>query len=302
MKKERIFEHSRFNNSMHAGLIALDIVEKNERGSATAEKIVTVLNEIHSLEKISSLNRIDNSVINRYSDYLKTSVENKELKTHTAQGYAAALNTVSNYINLRTDKDLKIISTFKDLGIKNEIVYGGKSTPEGLYRKVYEKLPENQQIKLELQRSLFLRVRESHFIKKDTIENALKTGVLKLNQFNNDGTKNSRQRDVKIRTENQRNSLIQALNFMERTGQKSLIKNNKTYQQDASKYYRDVRAAGGIRENNNGNNFSHGNRHFGLNNLGNNILPSENKDIDKIVSMEAGHGADRTTDIYRGKH
>ena len=299
------FEHSRFNNSIKAGYVARDIVAAADRGSATSEKIVTVLNSIHEIEHISNLNRINDETINRYSDYLKTAYDNKELVAHTAQGYVSALNAVINYINLRTDKNLLQISTFKDLGIKNEIVYGGKSTPEGLYRKVYEKLSEPQRIKLELQRSLFLRVRESHFIKKDTIENALKTGVLKLNQFNNDGTKNSRQRDVKIRTENQKNSLIQALNFMERTGQKSLIENNKTYRQAVSKYNRDMRLAGGTRKNNAGNNFSHGNRHFGLNNLANNILPllpSENKDIDKIVSMEAGHGADRTTDIYLGKH
>ena len=61
------FKHSRFDNSTNAGYVARDIVAAADRGSATSEKIVTVLNEIHSLEKISNLNRIDNGVINRYS-------------------------------------------------------------------------------------------------------------------------------------------------------------------------------------------------------------------------------------------
>ena len=306
MKKERIFEHSRFNNSMHAGLIALDIVEKNERGSATAEKIVTVLDKIHEIEHISSLNRIDNGVINRYSDYLKTAYDKKELIAHSVQGYVSALNAVIDYINLRTDKNLPQISTFKNLGIKNIPQYGGKSTSQAIYEKVYIKLSEANQIKQELQRNLGLRARESHFIKADTIKEGLISGVLKLNTQNNDGTKNSRAREVKIWTDEQKNVLTRALDFMQRTGQRSMIENNKTYQQAISKYGRDMAKAGGTRKNNNGNNFSHGNRHFNINFKADNILPANgitaDKAIDAIVSSEAGHSETRTTDIYRGKH
>lgn len=307
-EKERVFEHSRFNSSINAGYIARDIIANTERGTATAEKIVTVLNAIHATEHISSLNRINTDVIKNYENYLKDRYENKStkpLKAHSVQGYAAAMNAITNYINLRTDKNLPEVSAFKDLGIKNVIKYGGKSTPTELFNKVYEKLSESDRIKQELQRNLGLRARESHWIKKDTVEEALKSGVLRLNMANNDGTKNSRGREMKIWTDKQRNTLIKTLNYMEKTGQKSMIENDKTAKQAISKFYRDMEKAGGTRKNNGGHNFSHGNRHYNIIDKADNILPAvgiSEKEIDKITSLEAGHGEDRTTDIYRGKH
>ncbi len=306
MEKERVFEHLKFNSSISAGYVARDIVASAERGSATAEKIVTVLNGIHKTEKISSLNRITNEIIDRYSDYLKTAYDNKDLKAHSVQGYIAALNAITNYINLRTDKDLKEISAYKDLSVKNTLQYGGKSTPQALYDKVYSKLSEANQIKQELQRNLGLRVRESHFLKAETIREGLISGVLKLNSGHNDGTKNSRAREVKIWTSEQRNTLVRALNYMTAQSQKSMITNGKTYNYENSKYYRDMEKAGGTRKNNNGNNFNHGNRHFNMEDKAYNILPAvgitDVNDKDKIISSEAGHGELRTTDIYLGKH
>ena len=175
-----------------------------------------------------------------------------------------------------------------------------------LHRKVYEKLSESDRIKQELQRNFGLRVRESHYIKTATIQEALKTGVLRLNYKNADGTKNSRPREMKIWTDKQRNTLIKTLNHMEKTGQKSMIENDKTAKQAISKFYRDMATAGGTRAANNGNNFCHGNRHFNTNDKADNILPAagigKEKEIDKICSLENGHGELRTTDIYRGKH
>ena len=273
-----------------------------DRGSATAEKISTVLNEIHKAEGISSLNRINNEVIENYKNYLKNAVDNKELVAHAAQSYASALNSIINYINLRTDKNLKQISAFS-AGIKNSIQYGGKSTSQELFDKVYSKLSEPQQIKQDLQRNFALRVQESHYIKKDTIETALKTGILKLNDKNNDGAKNSRYREIEIRTEDQKNTLIRALDYMNTHNQKSLIPNDKKYKQAQSKYYRDMAAAGGTKKANAGNNFSHGNRHWELNRLDSELekqgLPRT--EINKEVSNTAGHGDKRTTSIYTGK-
>ena len=306
MKKERIFEHSRFNSTINASWIASDIVKNMERGSASAEKIVTVLNEIHKTEGISSLNRISNETIKNYEIYLKTAYDKKELVAHSVQGYAAAMNAISNYINLRTDKNLPQISVYKDLNIKNVIQYGGKSTPQELYNKVYTKLSESNQIKQDLQRNLGLRMKESHYIKAATIKNALETGVLKLNQSNNDGTKNSKFRELKIWTDAQKNTLIRALNYMSIHNQLSMIENGKTFLKAQSKYYRDMRKAGGTRTANGGNNFGHGSRHFNIIYKSNIILPNagikDNKAIDSIVSTEAGHSETRTTDIYRGKH
>ena len=197
--KERIFEHSKFNNSNNAGFLAREIVKNMGRGSASAEKITTVLNIIHEREHISSILRINNDVIKNYENFLSYSVRNGDLKPHTAQGYASALNAISSYINLRTNKNLPTISPFK-AGIKNKIQYGGKETPQALYNKVYSKVKENQQIKLELQRYFGLRVQESHCIKKSSIKNALSTGILHL-EGKLDRTKNTRSRDITIRTE-----------------------------------------------------------------------------------------------------
>lgn len=306
MKKERVFEHSRFSSSIDAGYVARDIVKNSERGSATAEKIVTVLNKIHKTEHISSLKRIDENVIKNYETYLKTAYENKSLKAHYAQGLAAALNAVINYINLRTDKkNLPKVSVFKDLGIKNVIEYGGKSTPTTLYEKVYSKLNEANQIKQELQRILGLRVQESHWIKSKSIEEALKSGTLKLNLTNKDGTKNSKFREMKIWTSEQRETLIKTFNYMTKTGQRSMIENDKTWKQAQSKYYRDMRKAGGTKKANGGNNFNHGNRHKNINYKEKVILPgagiTDTKEIKKISSLEAGHGETRSTAIYTGK-
>ena len=298
-----IFEHSRFNSAINAGYLARDIVKNAGRGSATAEKISIVLNEIHKSDHISSLNRISNETVKNYETYLKSAVDNKELAPHTAQSYSSAMNSIINYINLRTNKNLTKISA-ESLGIKNSIQYGGKSTSPELFAKVYDRLNESQQIKQDLQRNFFLRAKESHCIKKDTIETALKSGILKLNDKNNDGTKNSRYRAVELRTEAQRNALIRALDYMNTHNQKSLIENDKKYKQAQSKYYRDIRAAGGTKANNNGNNFSHGNRHAGLNNLATELESAgiSREEIDKNINAVAGHGESRTTDIYLGKH
>ncbi len=302
--KERIFEHSKFNSAINSGYVARDIVRASERGSATAEKIATVLNHIHETEKISVLNRISSEVIENYKSYLSQAVSSKELSPHTAQTYGAALNSIIQYINLRTDKNLSAISVSKDLGIQNAMQYGGKSTSQDLFDKVRSKISEANQIKIELQRNLFLRVRESHQIKKTTIENALKSGTLSLNNKSNDGTKNSRPRDVVIRTEAQKATLARALSYMNRTGQRSMIENSKTWKQAQSKYYRDMRIAGFTKAANNGFNPSHGNRHAGINALSETLQAQglNFKESDRIVSSELGHGEERTTSIYVGKH
>lgn len=292
--KNRVFAHSKFNNTNNAGFVSRDIAGTINRGSATAEKIATVLTKMHELSKISVLNRIDNTVIETFKEHLKT----PGLQAHTAQGYISALNDIISYINLRTDKNLSPVSAQKDLAIENKIVYGGKETSQTQYDKVYANLPEKQQIKLELQRNFGLRMRESHCLKQDTVKQALTSGILNLT--GKDGTKNSRPRDVIIRTENQRSVLSRTLSYMINTKQHSLVENNKTFRQAKASYYREIRQAGGIKSE---HNFSHGNRHFFLNQLYNSLRQEglSKQEASAIVSSEAGHGEDRTIEIYIGK-
>ncbi|MHB1647056.1 MAG: hypothetical protein ACYCSW_11235, partial [bacterium] len=131
----RIFEHNRFNNAHNAFWIAKDIIDNRSRGTATAEKIVTVLGHLHKNEGISNLNRIDNTIMENYRVYLQSEFNAGHFVAHTVQGYISALNDISEYINLRTDKNLKTSSTTNDLKIKNKIKYGGKQTPQELYDK-----------------------------------------------------------------------------------------------------------------------------------------------------------------------
>jgi site-specific recombinase XerD len=71
-----------------------------------------------------------------------------------------------------------------------------------------------------LQREFGLRLRESIAIKASTIERALETGILHLGR--EDGTKNAREREIPIRTEEQREALLQARDFMRENGLFSL--------------------------------------------------------------------------------
>jgi site-specific recombinase XerC len=71
-----------------------------------------------------------------------------------------------------------------------------------------------------LQREFGLRLRESLSIKRETIEQALRTNTLHLT--GQDGTKNSRSRDIQIRTEKQIEALKSALDFQKENNLKSL--------------------------------------------------------------------------------
>lgn len=292
--KERIFEHTKFNNSRNAGFVARDVVKNMGRSSTTAEKIVIVFDKIHEREHISSIPRINNDVIKNYESYLISAVSDKSLKPHTAQGYSSAMNAIIEYINLRTNKNLPLISPL-EIGIKNKLEYGGKETPQTLYNKVYSQVKENQQIKLELQRYFGLRVQESHCIKKSSIKNALRTGILHL-EGKLDRTKNTRSRDITIRTEQQKEVLTRTLDYIERNGQKSMIENDKSWRQAQGKFYRDMAKVGFTKANNAGHNAPHGNRHFFVKQT---FILTASK---PTVSSEIGHSENRSTDIYLGKH
>jgi site-specific recombinase XerD len=74
-----------------------------------------------------------------------------------------------------------------------------------------------------------LRLRESLAIKRETIEQALRTNTLHLT--GQDGTKNSRSRDIPVRTEKQIEALKSALNFQKENNLRSLIPQETLKQQ-----------------------------------------------------------------------
>jgi len=74
---------------------------------------------------------------------------------------------------------------------------------------------------VELQRAFGLRLRESLAIKQTTIQQALKNGYLHLT--GQDGTKNSRPRDIPILNEQQKEILKSVLDFQKQNNFKSLI-------------------------------------------------------------------------------
>ena len=117
------------------------------------------------------------------------------------------------------------------------------------------------QLATELQREFGLRFRESAGINKETISKALETGKLELDR--SDWTKNAREREISIRTEEQKNLLENIRDFLQETGKVNLAgaEDNKNFKEISS--FRNF--ADQVRQefsNQTGQNFNfHGERH-----------------------------------------
>ena len=90
---------------------------------------------------------------------------------------------------------------------------------------------------IQLQREFGLRARESFAIKKETIKNALSTGVLRLTKA--DLPKNSRPRSITI-SHDQKHLLQETLSFMQEHNYHSLIPPSETLREHSSWAYHEV--------------------------------------------------------------
>ena len=133
-------------------------------------------------------------------------------------------------------KNLEIINQSQFGLTRGSFQYVDRSVSKDTHEAFLSFLNQNNDIKaqalthsVELQREFGLRLRESLAIKQETIREALRTNVLHLT--GQDGTKNSRSRDIPVRTEKQIEALKSALNFQKENNLRSLIPQETLKQQ-----------------------------------------------------------------------
>ena len=217
-----------FRNGHQASYLARDIASFFNKGSSLENRIETILNSLREWTGTRSLKQLDSQRVEAFVSTLQERVANGELTRRTAENYLSALNRVIEYANFRLDKGLETISP-REMGLsRGSFVFVDRAVSQKTHEKFVSFLSEKQNIRaqalghaVELQREFGLRLRESLAIKETTIKEALSTGVLHLTK--EDLTKNSREREIPVRTEEQREALQRAYEFMKENNLSSLI-------------------------------------------------------------------------------
>jgi site-specific recombinase XerD len=220
-----------------ASYVAYNISQFFSKGSAIESKIETVLNQIRDELGVKGLKRLDEQTIESYTAILQERVQEGSLSRHTAETYISALNRVIEYVDHFLDKNLQTISQSQFGLTRGSFQYVNRAVSENTHNAFLSFLLEKSddiraqalQHSVMLQREFGLRMRESLAIKRETIEQALRTNTLHLTA--RDGTKNSRSRDIQIRTEKQIEALKSALNFQKENNLRSLIPTETLKQQ-----------------------------------------------------------------------
>jgi site-specific recombinase XerD len=220
-----------------ASYVAYNISQFFSKGSAIESKIETVLNQIRDELGVKGLKRLDEQTIESYTAILQERVQEGSLSRHTAETYISALNRVIEYVDHFLDKNLQTISQSQFGLTRGSFQYVNRAVSENTHNAFLSFLLEKSddiraqalQHSVILQREFGLRMRESLAIKRETIEQALRTNTLHLTA--RDGTKNSRSRDIQIRTEKQIEALKSALNFQKENNLRSLIPQETLKQQ-----------------------------------------------------------------------
>jgi len=208
-----------FRNGHQASYLARDIASFFNKGSSLENRIETILNSLREWTGTRSLKQLDSQRVEAFVSTLQERVANGELTRRTAENYLSALNRVIEYANFRLDKGLETISP-REMGLsRGSFVFVDRAVSKETHEKFVSFLSEKQDIKaqalslsVELQREFGLRLRESLAIKETTIQKALETGVLHLTK--EDLTKNSREREIPVRSESQKEALEKAYDFM----------------------------------------------------------------------------------------
>jgi len=219
-----------------ASYVAYNISQFFNKGSAIESKIETVLNQLRDELGVKGLKRLDEQTIESYTAILQERVQTNSLSRHTAETYVSALNRIIEYTNTHLNKDLQTVKQ-SEFGLsRGSFEYVDRSVDKNTHEAFLSFLNQKNDIKaqalqhsVELQRSFGLRLRESLAIKRETIEQALRTNTLHLT--GQDGTKNSRSRDIPVRTEKQIEALKSALNFQKENNLRSLIPQETLKQQ-----------------------------------------------------------------------
>jgi site-specific recombinase XerD len=178
-----------------------------------------VLNQLRETTGVRSLKQLNNEKIQAYVSTLRERVDAGKLSRKTAENYVSALNRIIEYTNQRLESSLETISP-RSVGLsRGSFEYRDRAVSLETHQKFLDFLSQKEDLKaqalvhsVELQREFGLRLRESIAIKESTIERALESGILYLGR--EDGTKNAREREIPVRTEEQRQTLQSVLDFM----------------------------------------------------------------------------------------
>jgi len=200
--------------------IALDL----GRGSRTKDMLRTVITDLSSLTNIKHLKELTQNHVSTYIDNLKTKVEAGDLTRKTTATYVSSLNNLLRYTNNYIEKnhnDLKTISARENSLSVGRSANNIKPTITSDIHKQYkaylaERYKQTGDIRykalqnsVSLARELGLRIRETIAIKITNKD--ISNGNLSLNK--QDGTKNSRPRDVAITSQSQKDAINVAKQF-----------------------------------------------------------------------------------------
>ena len=210
--------------SIHA--VARAVSEHLNRGIATAEKVETVLRDIKEDFGIRNVNKLDEEKVNEIARDIAERVQEGEITGKTGADYFSALNAIIDYVNHNFDKDIEQLK-YSDFDIHKETDYRDKSISEETHNNFQSFLEEKYQetgdtrfqtleYATELQREFGLRFRESAGLNINTIREGLETGKLHLDRT--DWTKNAREREIEIKTPEQKELLQNIKNYMEEKG------------------------------------------------------------------------------------
>jgi len=202
--------------------LARTIARFHNRGEASVGKIKTMLNFIKEETGLTHLKNLDENKMSEITQEIAERVHNGEIEASTGADYFSALNQIIDYTNHFFNKEINNLH-YSDYFSKS-IDYSDKSVSQEVHSNfqnfLSEKFEQTQdtrfqalQYATELQREFGLRFRESVGLNQDTISKALETGKLELGR--EDWTKNAREREVQIRTEEQRELLQEVRNFLE---------------------------------------------------------------------------------------
>lgn len=232
-----------FKNNTKASILSKEISHFHNRGEAIAGKIQTVLNSIREEVGIRHLKELDQDKVQELVNEIAERVHNGEIQANTGATYVSALNQIVDYTNHFFDKNIEQIH-YSDYFSKS-IDYADKSISETTHENFQNFLQEKFETTgderfqalnyaVELQREFGLRFRESVGLNQETISRALETGKLELDR--SDWTKNAREREIEIRTEEQKELLKEVRDFIEEKGSVNLAgaQDSKSYNEIAS--------------------------------------------------------------------
>ncbi len=255
--------------SIHA--VSNAITEHINRGIATSEKVETVLREMKEFG-VRNINKLDETQVREIAEHIAEKVQQGEIAGKTGASYISALNAISDYVNHNFDKDINNLK-YSELNIHKEIEYRDKAVSETTHQNFQSFIQENFDkngdnrfsalgLAIELQREFGLRFRESAGLNIETIQQGLETGRLELSRT--DWTKNAREREIPIRTEEQRELLNEVKNFMQENKIVNLAGATDPKSYSELKSFRGFSDAvrGQFCENSAGRYSYHGERHF----------------------------------------